>query len=100
MAARDQILEFADRLLDVDSYPDYGPIGLQVVGTPEVERIACGVSASRDLFERAAGTGAQLVLVHHGLFWRNEPLLVDRPLKGRLQVLFAAMSGHTSGQCV
>jgi dinuclear metal center YbgI/SA1388 family protein len=30
------------------------------------------------------------VLVHHGLFWRNEPLLVDRRLKGRLEALFAA----------
>ena len=30
------------------------------------------------------------MLVHHGLFWRNEPLLVDRRLKGRLEALFAA----------
>jgi dinuclear metal center YbgI/SA1388 family protein len=29
------------------------------------------------------------VLVHHGLFWRNEPLVVDRRLKGRLEALFA-----------
>ena len=90
MAARDQILEFADRLLDVDSYPDYGPMGLQVVGTPEVERIACGVSASRDLFERAAGTGAQLVLVHHGLFWDRDPRVVDERMRGRLLALFSA----------
>jgi dinuclear metal center YbgI/SA1388 family protein len=48
------------------------------------------VSSSRDLFERAGAAGAQLVLVHHGLFWRNEPLLVDRRLKGRLEALFAA----------
>ena len=48
------------------------------------------MSSSRDLFERAGAAGAQLVLVHHGLFWRNEPLLVDRRLKGRLEALFAA----------
>jgi dinuclear metal center YbgI/SA1388 family protein len=30
-----------------------------------------------------------MVLVHHGLFWRNEPLLVDKRLKGRLEALFA-----------
>jgi dinuclear metal center YbgI/SA1388 family protein len=47
------------------------------------------VSSSRDLFERAGAAGAQFVLVHHGLFWRNEPLLVDLRLKGRLQALFA-----------
>jgi len=54
-----------------------------------VSKIACGVSSSRELFQRAGDAGAQLVLVHHGLFWRNEPLLVDRRLKGRLEALFA-----------
>ena len=53
-----------------------------------MSKLACGVSSSRELFERAAAIGAQLVLVHHGLFWRNEPLLVDRRLKGRLEALF------------
>jgi dinuclear metal center YbgI/SA1388 family protein len=48
------------------------------------------VSSSRELFRRAGEAGAQLVLVHHGLFWRNEPLLVDRRLKGRLEALFAS----------
>jgi dinuclear metal center YbgI/SA1388 family protein len=55
-----------------------------------VSKIACGVSSSRELFRRAGEAGAQLVLVHHGLFWRNEPLLVERRLKGRLEALFAA----------
>ncbi len=48
------------------------------------------MSSSRELFRRAGEAGAQLVLVHHGLFWRNEPLLVDRRLKGRLEALFAS----------
>ena len=30
-----------------------------------------------------------MVLVHHGLFWRNEPLVVDARLRGRLEALFA-----------
>jgi dinuclear metal center YbgI/SA1388 family protein len=54
-----------------------------------VSKLVCGVSSSRELFENADAAGAQLVLVHHGLFWRNEPLLVDRRLKGRLEALFA-----------
>ena len=59
-----------------------GAPGLQVVGADEVTKVACGVSSSRELFERAAAAGAQLVLVHHGLFWRNEPLLVDAAAEG------------------
>ncbi|MGH3129530.1 MAG: Nif3-like dinuclear metal center hexameric protein, partial [Gaiellaceae bacterium] len=88
MARRDEILAFADDLLNVAAFPEYGPPGAQVLGADEVAKIACGVSSSRELFERAAAAGAQLVLVHHGLFWRSEPLVVDRRQRGRLQALF------------
>lgn len=88
MAERDAIVAFANELLGVERWPEFGPAGLQVVGAPEVTRIACGVSSSRELFERAVGEGAELVLVHHGLFWRNEPLVVDARLRGRLEALF------------
>jgi dinuclear metal center YbgI/SA1388 family protein len=90
MASRDEILAFAAEYLELDAYPDYGPMGLQVAGADEVAKIACGVSASRELFERAAEAGAQLVIVHHGLFWEKDSRVVDRVLRGRLQALFAA----------
>ena len=48
------------------------------------------MSASRELFERAAAAGAELVIVHHGLLWNNEPRTVDARMKGRLQALFDA----------
>src|SRR5205809_7830788 len=89
MARRDDIVAFADELLDVAEFPEYGVPGLQVAGSDEVSKIACGVSSSRELFQRAGEAGTELVLVHHGLFWRNEPLVVDRRLKGRLAALFA-----------
>jgi len=90
VAPRDEIVGYANELLEVAKWPEYAPPGLQVVGAAEVERIVSGVSASRELFERAAALEAQLVLVHHGLFWRNEPLVVDRRLRGRLETLFRA----------
>jgi dinuclear metal center YbgI/SA1388 family protein len=90
VAARDGIVAFADELLDVGRWPEYGTPGLQVAGSTNVERIACGVSSSKELFERAALSGAHMVIVHHGLFWRNEPLVVDRRLRGRLEALFSA----------
>jgi dinuclear metal center YbgI/SA1388 family protein len=90
MAARDEIIAWADEYLDVASYPDYGPMGLQVVGTAEVRRIVCGVSASRELFQRAAQAEAQLVLVHHGLFWERDSRVVGPVLRERLRALFDA----------
>lgn len=88
MADRDEITRFCDELLDVKRFRDYGPMGLQVEGSAEVERIICGVSASLELFDTAATRGAQMILVHHGIFWNNERLLIDRRQKGRLKVLF------------
>ena len=88
MAQRDEIVAYAAELLEVARWPEFAPAGLQVVGAPEVTRLACGVSCSRELFERAVAGGAEMVLVHHGLFWRNEPLVVDARLRGRLEALF------------
>ncbi|HET7856079.1 MAG TPA: Nif3-like dinuclear metal center hexameric protein [Gaiellaceae bacterium] len=90
MADRDELLAFAHELLDLDAYPDYGPMGMQVEGSREVERIATGVSASLELFQRAAEEGAQLLLVHHGLLWDRDPRIVAGPLRRRLQALFDA----------
>jgi dinuclear metal center YbgI/SA1388 family protein len=90
MAGRDEILAYARELLDLDSFNDYGPMGMQVVGSPQVSRVACSVSSSLELFRRATELSAELVIVHHGLFWNNEPRVVDTRMKGRLQALFAA----------
>jgi dinuclear metal center YbgI/SA1388 family protein len=88
MAPRDEIVAYANGLLEIERFPEFAPQGLQVIGADEVTTVACGVSCSRELFERAVGLDAQLVLVHHGLFWRNEPLVVDARLRGRLEALF------------
>jgi dinuclear metal center YbgI/SA1388 family protein len=89
-AGRTEILRFLDEELRVDRYRDYGPNGLQVAGSHEVERVAVAVSSTLDVFERAASWGASLLLVHHGLFWNADARVVDDLLRRRLQVLFDA----------
>jgi dinuclear metal center YbgI/SA1388 family protein len=90
MARRDEILDYAAELLDLASFRDYGPQGMQVAGADEVTKIACAVSSSLELFQRAAATGAEFVLVHHGVLWDNEPRIVDLRVRRRLEALFAA----------
>jgi dinuclear metal center YbgI/SA1388 family protein len=90
VAGRDEIVAYANALLDVERWQEFAPPGLQVVGSEDVTLLVCGVSSSLELFQQAAALGADMVLVHHGLFWRNEPLVVDRRLRGRLEALFAA----------
>lgn len=90
MADRDEIIAFADELLELDAYPDYGPMGLQVAGAREVSRIASGVSASLELFQRAANSGAEMLLVHHGLLWDSAPRMIDDAAVRRLKTLLDA----------
>jgi dinuclear metal center YbgI/SA1388 family protein len=79
-----------DRLLEPGRFKDYGPNGLQVPGCEQVERVATGVSASVELFERAVQSRAHLLVVHHGIFWGSGPGPVDAAMKRRLKLLFDA----------
>ncbi|MDI6869472.1 MAG: Nif3-like dinuclear metal center hexameric protein [Coprothermobacterota bacterium] len=64
-----EIVKFLDEYLKVGDFQDDSWNGLQVEGPEEVERIATAVDASFKTFERAREWEAQLLLVHHGLFW-------------------------------
>ena len=82
------LLAYLDELLQPARYSDYCPNGLQVPGPDEVCTVVTGVSASAELFERAAERDADLVVVHHGLFWDGAPLALSQAAKRRLQLLF------------
>jgi dinuclear metal center YbgI/SA1388 family protein len=88
--ATTEILAELDRLLDPSRFDDYGPNGLQVPGASEVTTVATGVSAQLELFELAAAEHAQLLLVHHGIFWGSPIGPLDAQLKRRLEALFDA----------
>ena len=88
MAVRDEIVSYLDDLLEPAAFDDYGPNGLQVPGAEAVELVVTGVSASLELFSRAAEAGAQLVVCHHGLFWDFHPRALSPAMKRRLELLF------------
>jgi dinuclear metal center YbgI/SA1388 family protein len=83
-----KVIAYLDDLLHPEAFSDYGPNGLQVPGPQDVRCVVTGVSASAELFERAAQEGADLVLVHHGLFWHGAPLALTEMAKHRLELLF------------
>jgi dinuclear metal center YbgI/SA1388 family protein len=83
-----EALAYLDGLLDAQNFPDYGPNGLQVPGSAQLSVVVTGVSAHRELFERAAEAGAQLVVAHHGLFWDFHPRSLSPTMKERLRILF------------
>jgi dinuclear metal center YbgI/SA1388 family protein len=91
------IISALDELLNPGAFEDLGPNGLQVPGPEEVGTVVTGVSAQRELVERAIAEGAQLVLVHHGLFWNFQPTGLTPVLAERLRPLFKhdiALAGY------
>jgi dinuclear metal center YbgI/SA1388 family protein len=84
------VLAALDSLLEPERFADYCPNGLQFPGRPEVACVATGVSASVGLFERAVESGADLLIVHHGLFWGSGHQAIDAAMKRRLAALFEA----------
>ena len=90
MADRDEIVNYCNELLDTASFEDYCPNGLQVEGRRRVDLIVSGVTASQALLDEAVELGADLVLVHHGYFWRGEASPVVGMKARRLRALLCA----------
>jgi dinuclear metal center YbgI/SA1388 family protein len=65
----DDVVRFLDTTLEIKLFRDYAVNGLQVEGRPEVARVLTGVTANLALIEQAVARSADLVVVHHGLFW-------------------------------
>ncbi len=81
------LVEEADRYLNAARISDYCPNGLQVEGRPQVRRIVSGVTASQALLDAAVEAEADVVLVHHGYFWKGENACITGMKRRRLQTL-------------
>ena len=81
------LVEEADRYLNAQRIADYCPNGLQVEGRPQVRRIVSGVTASQALLDAAVEAEADVVLVHHGYFWKGEDACITGMKRRRLQTL-------------
>jgi len=72
-----ELVRALDAELRTADIPDYGGAvnGLQVANRGTVRKVAVAVDASRAAISEAAIFGADLLIVHHGLFWSGvQPL--------------------------
>jgi dinuclear metal center YbgI/SA1388 family protein len=87
----ESLVQYLDTYLGVADHPDYGPAlnGLQVAGTERVQVVATAVDATLASIEAASALGADLLIVHHGLFWDGVGPVSGRRYR-RLKALFDA----------
>jgi len=87
MASRTDILRAMNDWLAPENFQDYCPNGLQVEGREEVNTIVTGVTASRALIDAAIDANADMILVHHGYFWKGEDQAIRGMKRDRLKRL-------------
>lgn len=91
MARLGDITTALDLLLEPECYRDYCPNGLQVPhpdgADAEISTVATAVSADGEALDAAAALDADLVLVHHGLFWDGDPRALDQVAAARLRTV-------------
>lgn len=84
---KNELVSYLDEFLQIAEFKDYGPQGLQVESAAEdVQRIALAVDVAPQIVEKAAAWGADMLLVHHGIFWRNVERIAG-PLGERVRLL-------------
>lgn len=82
-----ELVAYTDDLLETERFRDYCPNGLQVEGRAVVGKLVSGVTASRALIEAAIEAQADVLLVHHGFFWRGEDARIVGMKRQRIQAL-------------
>ncbi|WP_291426081.1 Nif3-like dinuclear metal center hexameric protein [Deinococcus sp.] len=87
--SRQELVAWLNDYLQVGQLPDPSMNGLQIEGTGTIRRIAASVDTSLNTLQAAADAGADLLLVHHGLFW-GKPLPVTGPHARRLRAALMA----------
>lgn len=90
MVSRESILEFMTKTLSPERFSDYAPNGMQVEGKPHIERVCTAVTASLAVIEEAVAQKADMLLVHHGYFWRGEAPAIVGMKRERIAKLLQA----------
>jgi dinuclear metal center YbgI/SA1388 family protein len=86
----ESLLQYMNGYLGIEGHPDYPNAlnGLQVSGPEDVSLVASAVDASQASIEAAIELGADLLMVHHGLFWDGL-----QPITGRAHRRLSALMG-------
>ncbi len=92
------IVSALDAELRTSEIPDYpGAVnGLQIANPGAVHRVAVAVDASRAAITEAIISGADLLIVHHGLFWSGVQPLVGMQYEKFRSMLSSGLAVYSS----
>ncbi|MBB64197.1 MAG: Nif3-like dinuclear metal center hexameric protein [Waddliaceae bacterium] len=82
-----ELCTYLDDLLEAKLIKDFCPNGLQVEGKKEIKKVAVAVSASLKTIELFVESGAEALIVHHGMFWNRDDYAITGTKLRKLQLL-------------
>lgn len=88
MVKLSNLVSYLNKYLEVNSVRDGSWNGLQFEGTENVKKICVAVDSGASVFQAAAESGADLIIVHHGLLWKNNDPSINGIMKKRMEILF------------
>lgn len=94
-----EVVTYLDAELKIAELPDYSAAlnGLQLANNGEVTKVASAVDASLPVIRKAINEGADLLVVHHGLFWQGAQRFVGaqyEKIAEAIQANLAIYSAH------
>jgi dinuclear metal center YbgI/SA1388 family protein len=94
-----ELARYADSLLEIGTTPDYPNAvnGVQIYNQSPIRKVAAAVDFSTRAIEGAIAGGANLLLVHHGMFWGGlEPITGShyRRVRTLIEADIAVYSSH------
>ncbi len=71
------ITDYLANYLDINTFKDDSANGLQVENSENVEKVGLAVDACQEAILKAVEEKCNLLIVHHGLFWGKQSMIVD-----------------------
>ncbi len=88
METRKKIVGYLDTYLNTKSIKDGSWNGLQFEGAQNIKKIVFAVDAGIQVFERTVEEKADMLIVHHGMFWKYADPSINGVNKKRLDILY------------
>lgn len=98
MAHLKEIVDYLDAELRLSEVPDYSAAqnGLQLANNGEVTKVVAAVDASLPVIRKAINAGADLLVVHHGLFWQGVQKLVGAQYEKFAEAIHANLAIYSA----
>ena len=87
-----KITSYLDNYLNIGDFRDDSANGLQVANSGNIEKIGLAVDACLEAIQKAGDAKCNLLIVHHGLFWGKQELIVGNHFQRMRSLIMADMA--------